>query len=196
MPLSYDATWTATTASIKFMGEEIGELQDFTLDENFNTQRIQGIGHPADLRHIPGFYQATLTSRRAFIKASKMFTLMTTADAAKVAQYAGGTFDPTTRIVSGLDTVGLTQALAETALTRNILGITLNFDIEVKAKFVENGVVSEQTIYVLNECSVSSRSSSVTTGNVIIFENLTIFPKYKSIPGGLGAGDIIGGASL
>jgi hypothetical protein len=181
MVISFDPTWTSTTAIIKFMNEEVGELQDFTLDENFNIQRIQGIGNPADLKHVPGIYQATLTSRRAYLKANKIFTLLSTLDASKIS----GTFDATTKQVTITDADALASALQDTVLTRGVVGVTINFDVEVSAKYVDTSAsptaVKTQTIYTLNECSITSRGTSLTTGNVIIFENLTMFPKYKTM---------------
>ena len=176
--ISYEPTWTSISAEITFFGETVGELQDFSLDENFNVQRVMAIGSPVDIRHLPGIYQATVTARRAFIEASKVFSLMTTVDASKIDGAANASignallFSPE----------NLIKALKGTTLSKGVFGVSLNFDIEVKQRRLqEDGTETTDILYTLNDCTINSRSTNITSANVIIFENASMFPRSRTV---------------
>jgi len=176
--ISYEPTWTSISAEITFFGETVGEIQDFTLDENFNVQRVMAIGSPVDIRHLPGIYQATVSARRAFIEASKVFSLMTTVDASKIDGAANASIGNTLMFTPE----NLIKALQGTTLAKGVFGVALNFDIEIKQRRLdEAGAEQTDILYTLNDCTMNSRSTNITSANVIIFENATVFPRSRTI---------------
>ena len=168
MPIRMDTTISAANAVLEFEGVEIGELQEFTVDENFGTVRVKGIGSPGDVVHVPGFYEPTITSSRAFINGDVFFTLLGTVDISKL-----DTESPE------IDQVK--SALIETVLSKGVKGAAIKFDIKVKNSTLDSaGNRSSQVLTTYHECSIATKRWSLTTGNVIIMENATFFPRYKS----------------
>lgn len=177
MVTSYDPTWTAVTAEMEFLGESVGELQDFSVDENFNVQRMVAIGSPVDVKHIPGVYQATITARRAFLDMNAVFSAITTIDASKMA----GAVDSATGTIPDLDK--LKSALQNTTLGTNMVIASLDFDVTIFEKYIASGATTptKRTRYTFNSCTVNSRSMSVSAGNIIVMENVNILARSRTL---------------
>jgi hypothetical protein len=171
------STHSAATAVIKFLGQPCGYLQDFNLDENYNTVRVKEIGTPSDAAHVAGFLEMTLTARRAFIDANLFISLMGTVD--RTAMRAAGIGDDNTISIAKLVTAFTN---ASYPIKRGAIPTTISFDIDVQGlnsdPTAEDSYVS---LYTLNSCTFVTRRSSLTTGNIIIYEDCTLFPKYKTV---------------
>lgn len=184
MAITAQATWTAVTAEIYFADETtpVGELQEFTIDEAFNVQRVFAIGSPVDIRHVPGIYQATITARRAFINMDVLFSAMTTIDATKVTGGIPGLSGGNSVTLSIED---LKDAIAKTTLTANTILAAVDFDIKVKQKLLTTTgtttTTTSQTIYTFNNCTINTRNSSISSGNIIIMENLNILARSRTL---------------
>lgn len=196
MVISYDPTWTAVTAEMEFLGETVGELQDFTVDEQFGVQRMMAIGSPVDLKHVPGVYQATVTARRAFLDMNAVFSAMTTIDARN---FKDGTFTASSGTSAiATDLPKIKAALESTTLDRNSIIASLDFDIVIYEKYVGAGVPANPVTgtaatgatptkkqrYSLNFCTVNSRSMSISAGNIIVMENVNILARSRTIAPG------------
>ena len=76
MAVGLNNQFSASTASIWFGEEEVGELQNVTWDESTNYIRVKAIAAPIDIAHLPGATEYTLSASRALIVGDLMVTLM------------------------------------------------------------------------------------------------------------------------
>jgi len=184
MVVSFDPTWTSVTAEIDFLGQSVGELQDFTVDEQFNVQRMIAIGSPVDIKHVPGIYQANITSRRAFLDMNILFSAMTTLDASQIP--ASGLVT-STGTSSTVDIDALKAAIQNTTLATGMVIASLDFDIVLYEKLLDptTKVATKSHKYTFNSCTVGSRNMTMSSGNIILMENVTILARSRSMGSGI-----------
>lgn len=175
-------TFTAPTARIIMGGDEVGALQNINWTENTNLVRVKGIGSRIDLAQVDGFQEYEITASRAFLLGDIIVSLLQPIDVQKLISNG---------VISSIsDLTGLTQfdvstkdgnlsltkqAIVETVLLPSVQAVSLIFDIQVQNNF-------GQTLFTFNRAKLTSRRASMSTGSVIMTEDVTILARYKSFP--------------
>lgn len=171
-------TFSAPTARIVMGGDLIGALQDLNWTENYNIVRVKGFGSRTDIAQVDGFTEYEITARRAFIDGDMVFTLFQPIDIVKLSENYGvdGTSLPGTNVYTVDKDLSKTKlSILETALTEGVQAVSLVFDIEVQNNFGD-------VMFTFNKCKLNIRRASLTTGAIILTEDVTILSRYKTFP--------------
>lgn len=171
------APFTALTASIKFNGIEVGELQDLSWQENNNVIPVNAIGSPIALTLVQGVRNYNLNARRAYLVADLLISLL---EGIRIEDVRADFFRmyyrdpipgsvPTTTIVNQVEGRGL-------SFTDKISTVFFDIDINLASKFEDNPDMAGTTsgIYTFTDCVIASRNQSLDTNSILSMENVTI----------------------
>lgn len=177
--------FSASTASITFAGKEIGELQRVGWDERTTTVRVKAIGSPIDIAHVPGQTEYDISAQRAMLYADLMFSLMQgtlTRDAARAVAGVGAN-DPTP------DTLTFNQlytALTDpnNALIKGSRILAIRFGVNIKD-------MDGKIVFQFEDCTMQSKRATMDTGGLIVMQDVTMFSRYKTMPGASGLSPVV-----
>ena len=170
-PFRADCVTSTTTAKIMFEGREIGELQDFSFDENFSLIPIDELGTCHPVGFLPGFYKGSITATCAFINPDLFFTALNAGTELpwRIKQQFVGTTDiDITDFATYLNSVGLDYF--NNTFTR--MTDVISFDINVYDK-------DDVLLFGFQDCTLGARRVSISVGNVLIMQNLTMMYRRR-----------------
>jgi len=165
--------FTAVSGRILFHGLEVGEIQNINVNENNNYRRVQGIGSPIEVIHVPGVYMGDLSAQRVYLEADLLLSLLNPVSELhmpKTLAVGRGRL-----IQAPITREQLAQGIVNSKGIVNIYEKVVNvyFDIQILNS-------ADHPIMNLHDCSIVSRSISMNIGAVLTMENIQMFYRYKS----------------
>jgi hypothetical protein len=180
---------SSTTVNILFDDYVIGELQSFSVTEDFGISEVYGIGSPIP-SFMPGMFIGTAHARKGFIDPNAFFTKFqpfgykTESNLSSGIKYLVDSFANFLKNSSQAST--LNDSVIRYALS-NTVGQSfvypadnerrttiLFFDIKYAYNAVSSGGIEKKIINIYKDCVINSRKTAVDASNVIILEDLTI----------------------
>jgi len=186
--------FTGLTATISFMGQDVGELQNLTWSEQRQTVPVQAIGSPIAITIVQGPASYNISARRAFLLADVVASLMDGVDLKSNANTglittantqvkfpssvgAGGTIP-----VGDTDLFAAVQNTGSAAWTVQSKLASIYFDILVKdSSTLIGGAGASQSdnVYYFNDCILASRNHSLDVGGIISMEDIQIVSRRR-----------------
>jgi len=181
------------TASIEFMGEEVGELQNVGWDESTNIVKVNAIGSPINVAHIVGGTEYTVTASRALLHGDIMITLLQAALSRQAVldvtgttqiggddgaiQYAkdnGLTLQNVYDALVGNGSVAASDAALSYTSGNQTRGkpIGLTFDVVIKD-------IDGIGVFQFSECVMQSKRHRLDATGIIVTQDVTLLSRKK-----------------
>ena len=171
--------YTAVTGTLKYNGKEVGEMQNISVNENYNVRQVSAIGHGIDIHHVPGVFRADLRAERVFLIGDTLFDFLGTLDRAI---FPTKTFtSDMTQPLSDTDISQYFTSQANKAILDNSSKIlSIRFDVEL---FNPDGTL----VMKYGDCTINTRSFTQNIGTIINMSNVAMMcrKKYMGTYGGI-----------
>lgn len=180
MPELIGKPLSAVTANVLFDGMKIGELQEITVEEDFNIKPIEQIGSGYIVEFLPGTSVGRIVAKRALLESDLFFDRLTPGMKASTAltditkDISNGTIDisPSVKAAEGLS--DFWQAVFSGKAPRDKLQFVVYFDVELLD--ADNVVFAK-----FSNCVLKARTLSITLGAVIVMQDITALFQARTI---------------
>jgi len=172
---------TAITANIYFDGQKVGQLQEATVEENYNVKPIEQIGSNYPVEFLPGTYSGRIIASRALLEGDLFFDKLTPGLTSSEALGRAVTdmigdgnieIDSAIEVAEGINDFWNTVFLGKTP--RDRFNFVVYFDVEL--------VNADNVAFAkYNNCCITARTLSVTLSNVVVLQNITALFKNRSV---------------
>jgi len=185
MSVSLNTQFSASTASIWFGEEEVGELQSVTWDESTNFARVKSIGAGIDIAHLPGATEYTLSASRALLVGDLMVTLMqgTLSKDAILSVTGENSISDISTGADGYPEITVNQLYDALTKPENALlystrepgkakPISIKFDVIIKD-------IDNNAVFRFVDCIMQSKRHRMDANGIIITQDVTLWARMK-----------------
>jgi len=171
--------FTAMTATIRFDEFDIGGMQEITISENWNLKQLNALGNRSPVAFIPGFFVGEITAKRAFIEKDNLKNIFIhhlrptlssdVIDDIRLEDVTVNSADPvdTSLIINSTQFSNSINEFEDILEKWEDLFYTIYFDISIKDE-------NRREIMLLNDCMLESKRTSISQGNIIIMQDITL----------------------
>jgi len=181
MPGIIGSPLTALTANITFDGQKIGQLQEITVEENYNLKPIEQIGSSYITEFLPGTYSGRIVAARALIEGDLFFDKLTpgltssqalTTVANDMLGDGSVNISPVIKVFEGINDFWNQIFLGKA--TKDRINFVVYFDIEL--------INPNNEIFAkYSKCAISAKTLSVQLNNIVIMQNITCLFQNRSV---------------
>lgn len=171
--------YSATTATIVFDGNEVGELQNVTIEENYNLRPLSEVGSTNVVTFVPGVFRGTLRVQRGILDMDRVIqNLVPSMDKASLDGFLNVVLSSgRAKLRRITDLKELTAFYIDTYNERmksNRLSHVVSFDVEIKD-------VDENVFLRLEDCMINTRKITIDSNSLVILQNVDFMYRKRPI---------------
>jgi len=168
---------SSLTANVLFDGIKIGTLQEITIEEDFNIKPMDQIGSSFNVQYLPGTSTGRLIAKRAMLDSDLFFDRLTPGVKASNA---------ISNLVQNIteDEINISSDVEVTEGILDFWAGIFGRDVKDRLQFVTYFDIqlmneNNEIFAKFKDCVIKSRILSITIGNIIVMQDLTILYKQR-----------------
>jgi hypothetical protein len=180
LSITKEESLSATNIEIVFDGDAIGEIQSFSSSEDFALTAVNVVGSSYPKTFVPGVFRGSFQARKALIEPDLLFLKLTPMlsyeyvmhKLSKIISPSDGFIKSIDQILASTSSIndiinGIQKFVTGNDVSeRSVLYNTMLFDIKIKDNFGD-------IIAIYKDSVLSTRNVTISTGNIIIFSDIT-----------------------
>jgi len=166
---------SALTARILFDGTDVGTLQELTVEEDFNVRQVNQIGSNIPAEFLPGTQTGRIIAARAMLEGDLLWDKLTPSlvPGADLTELIKGAIDNSGELELNPVSDILEQAydIYEALFLGRVTGDRATFVVYFNVEILDP---NDNIIAKFNKCTLTARTLSITIGNIIVMQNITM----------------------
>jgi len=169
--------FSAATATVVLDNEQVGELQNITIEEDYGMRPVNEIGSSYTNMFIPGVYSGRMRAQRALLEIDRIYqTLIPNVDKSSIENLVDQVIGDVASIrkITDINELIIERlTLFQNRAKTNRYSHTLTFDVQILSS-------DEDEFIKLEGCIINSRKLTTSVGNVAILQDIDILFRKRT----------------